>query len=195
METRFPSSIQVPHRDNISAKEGLVTQPWIEFFRAIKNFIDARTSEFLAATSSNFPLTTSGYASGEWAQMTGNKVTLTPGEWIIYGQIYASVVSSPATFNALYCQWSTINGNNTSSDPITLITQAGLSKGVSTYNGVSVLGSSGYLAINAPTVRVMVTKSTDIFLVPKAVFSSAGDGYVKTYIHAERVKTIPGRAA
>lgn len=194
MNVKFTSSIQIPHRDSVSSKEGIVSQPWLEFFRAIKSFIDSRASSFLSAVSSNFLLSTSGYASGEWAQVVGNKITLTPGEWILYGQVYTSVTSSPSTINGLYCQWSTSNGNNTSSDPITLITQAGLPRAVSTYNGVSILGSSSYLAINAPTVRVSITKDADIYLVPKASFSSAGDGYMRTYIHAERVKSVPGRA-
>ena len=178
-------STQVPYRDSITEKDGNLSRPWTEFFRSVKKFLDSKETSFLSSASSDFPLTTAGYASGSWAQMTGNKVTLTPGEWVLSGCIYASWNTTQPTWNLLQCKWANTNGNNT---PVLvdLLTDAGINR------SSCLIGSADFFTLPANQVRLTITKSTDIYLVPLVNFTAAAGGYLKTYIYAERLKALAG---
>ncbi|MGZ3770061.1 MAG: hypothetical protein ACXVCP_00385 [Bdellovibrio sp.] len=180
-----PNSIQVPDRDDISDKQNKITQPWHFFFRSIKSFIDSRQASYLAQTSSNFLLSTTGYLSAEWAQMTGNKITLTPGEWILNGQIYANFTSSAPAWTEIQTYWATNNGDNTSTPPTRVTAQAGNTEAYLRFASTFMTQT-----LEAPTCRVSVTTNTDVYLDAKCTFTTAGDGYMKTYIYAERVRSF-----
>lgn len=178
-------STQVPYRDSITEKDGNLSRPWTEFFRTVKKFLDSKENAFLTSTSADFFINSVGYSTGAWAQMTDNKVTLTPGDWVLSGCIYAGWNTTQPTWTVLQCKWSLANGNNT---PVLvdILTQAGLNK------SSCVLGPSDFLTLPANQVRLSITKSTDIYLVPSVNFTAAGGGYLKTFIYAERLKALAG---
>jgi hypothetical protein len=178
-----PSFLQIPFKSNIVEKTGAVSQIWQDFFRGVKSHLN---SKYEAATAPAFSLATSGYASGEWAQMTLNKVNLSPGIWMLTGQVLATWSSSAPTWTHLQAQWSLSNGANTSSVPTVLPVLAGNTL------LAQALATSGGNYFTMPSVRVAITEPTDIYLVPSATFSAAGNAYLQTYIYAERMNASIG---
>lgn len=181
------SQLVVPYRDQVLQAEGILSLSWQGFFRSLVSEISSLSRKFESKTSDNFPISTLGFGSGEYAQMSGNSVVLDPGDWILNGQILAGWGSSAPTWTRILGMWSSENGANSGTQPPALPAVAGFGIFSST------LSSSIQQSFNLPSVRVSVKSKTEIFLVPSADFSSAGDAYFKAYIYAERVSSFLNR--
>ena len=138
--------------------------------------------EIIDAASSAFDISTAGYASNEWAQMTGNSAALWAGVWQISGAFLWD--DSGSTAEQVTLQWSGANGANTSSNPGAASTTSG-----SVFYLLNDFGATEiedhYAAM--PTIMVSPTSDTTYYLVPRVVFSVAGSGTVTTEITARRV--------
>ena len=142
-----------------------------------------------SAQSSDFRLDTSGYATAEWAQMTGNSVTLQPGTWKLDGKLQLIDGGTNHAADVLSLIWATTNGNNTTTQP----TQTGATFLFS--DDIAIIQGPGggnqitsYFELTALAEIVTVTATTTIYLVPRATFSITGDGAFRTYITAMRVR-------
>lgn len=135
-------------------------------------------NRYLSATSSAFNLSTAGYATGEYAQMTGNSVPLTPGVWILQGTM--ALVQGTGTVTGVGAYWGTNNGANDTSLPTSPTLQAGVQ-----FSQMSLASING--TIPAPAIRVVVNAETTIYLVGRTFFSSAGTGTVTASIYAEKI--------
>ncbi len=143
----------------------------------------------LACESSQFPLGTVGYATGEAAQMTGNSVTLTPGLWRIHGTIVhggsgteTSTRKSGGIFDS--------NGDNS-----TLIaSKTDLTVPTYGFNRFRTLQQST-TGINENTVHIhigpfylRVLTSKTIYAVGGADFTVAGGAAIQGLITAEKIR-------
>jgi hypothetical protein len=173
-------SLQVPYRDQVTGALGTLSTAWQSFFRGLIRRLE---SEYVTASSSNYLLSTSGHATGEWAQMTGNSVRLTPGIWLLSGQIIAAWTASAPTWSFIQARWSGVNGDKTTSAPALLTVQGGHPE------MGRVIASTGHEYTNMTSVRVQVTETMDVYLDAAATYSGGGDAYLKTHIYAERITT------
>lgn len=137
----------------------------------------------VTASSSTFNWSTAGYASGEYAQMTGNSITLVPGTWELQGLIIIrGGTSTGRTF--YYAAWGASNGNNTTSAPTGLTFDQGggdlyIEFASDQLDDLNVLMTQPILTI---------TTETTVYLVPRAAFSSAGTGTFNVNLSAKRLK-------
>lgn len=137
-------------------------------------------NEFLAATSS---VKTPG-ASGDWMLMTGNSIILTPGSWLLNGNIFFGE-SGSAVYTLIQGLWATANGADTSSKPA----EPTLDAGGTTSDGTFMFtGSPNARILVMNTVRITVTSNTTIFLVPRASMTTAANSRVTANIFAERIQ-------
>jgi hypothetical protein len=148
--------------------------------------VTAPLDSYLTATSVDFLFSTAGFASGEWAQFTDNKVSLTAGSWMLFGQVMMSYNTAAPTVTSLNARWSTGNGNNTSSSPTAITPDAGSTDNYLTFN------SSGNISIftaNLMPVRHTVGSTTDVYLNANVTFSAAGtNAFLRTYIYAQKIE-------
>lgn len=135
---------------------------------------------YLAATSS----VKTPSASNNYLQMTGNSIVLTPGSWMLSGQINYSNGGVSPSWSILTAQWCTANGADTSSQPTLLTLDAGFTNGQS----YTEAGGAGNFYLDLASVRVTVSSDTTIYLVPYETVVTAANGRVTTYIYAERIK-------
>lgn len=137
-------------------------------------------NSYVSANSSAFALSTAGYASGEFAQMSGNTVTLEKGSWLLTGG--GIFDNTGATAQRFFCEWHLANGDNTGTPPtsISSILDAGNSRS-------SVNDLTQYTHIPAQTIRVTVASSTNVYLNTSCVFTVAGSGTMTTKIYGERL--------
>lgn len=138
--------------------------------------------EILPFTGSAFSLTTSGWVSGEWAQMTNNSVALTPGKWRLVG--YGDLDDSSGTIEGVRLRWSTANGDNTTSAP-TGITQDAGSIEAKILLGTGDLGDSIF---NASTVILTISTNTTVYLNANIAASVVGTSTITVGGYAERIQ-------
>lgn len=136
------------------------------------------------ATSTAFPLNTAGYADQEYAQMTGNSITLPAGTYIISGEVWNDLTDTNARIYDLKARIYTANGNNTTTIPAVVTATAGT-------NNEVMAGGNGITAYPAFSVHVgpfeaTFASSTTIYIVPRTQFTTAGAATMKAYIFAER---------
>ena len=87
------------------------------------------TNEFLSIQSSEFGFGTAGYATGEWMQMTGNSIDLKSGStYMIHGS-YSLRPGNTTGLDNLIVDWTSANGDNTSSNPGQIVSGDGLQAG------------------------------------------------------------------
>lgn len=139
--------------------------------------VTGSSSVFLAATSS----TKTPTASGNYSLMTGNSVTLTPGSWMLTGAVVFGNSGAPA-YTEVVSFWASANGADSSTPPAAVTPAAG-------YTTVDLLTNSVSFAYTAAqTIRVTVTTSTTVYLVPYATMATAANARLTTYIYAELIR-------
>lgn len=136
------------------------------------------------ATSSSFPLNTAGYADQEYAQMTGNSITLPAGTYVITGAAWNDVTDTSARIYDLKVRIYTANGANTTVAPTAVTATKGS-------NNEVMAGGNGISAYPAFFVQVgpfeaTFAVDTTIYIVPRTQFVTASAASMKAYIFAER---------
>lgn len=148
-----------------------------------------RANESYTAASSAFPLNTAGYASNEYALMTGNSLTLTPGDWVLRGSL-ALTYSSASDVTSMRGKFYGANGANTASEPalITTLTGASILEGNQNLllNGVEA-GTGFGTTVSLQDLKIRLTRTQVIYIVPSATFTTAGNADMYTSITATRV--------
>jgi hypothetical protein len=141
-------------------------------------------TEIIEAESADFNISTAGYASSEWAQMTGNSVTLGPGKWRLNATVELED-STPGTgdLSQLVGKWASANGNNTTTEPASISGIQGAEFMRSQLN----VNSLSRVAFAMPTVVVTLTSETTLYCVNRVSFGSAGSTTTKNHILAERI--------
>lgn len=139
-------------------------------------------NEFLAATSSVKSVT----ASSVWSQFTGNSITLTPGTWIIHGEMNFSQSGGSPDYTNIQTRWDAANGDDTGTTPTALnpsIIDAGDTDRVHLETS-SIIEQTH---LSAPTLRVTVTSDTSIYLNAFIIAALPTRGRLTAYIYAERI--------
>lgn len=118
--------------------------------------------------------------TGSFVIMSGNSVTLNAGTWEVGGLVAAGNDSAAITVTGLSYAWASINGNNTSSIPTTLITGGNIAVNggivYPAYGGAVTMminvpaGPSGF-QIMIPPINITVSTNTAIFLDPYVNFT------------------------
>ena len=140
--------------------------------------------DFLTATSSDFPFATAGFNNNDWAQMTGNSVSLAANStYLISGAMTYDRGGSDASLFLL--QWSTANGANNTTTPAA----ATLDSGIVSYRFQDDVGSSSFADHDFVTMtsRITTTAAIDLFLNVNASFISSSTGLVRVNILAQRI--------
>lgn len=127
------------------------------------------------AESSIFSLSTAGYASGEWAQMTGNSVTLPPGRHLLDGNCGIRRGGTNHAVTSYYIRWAFANGNNTGTNPDSTSAGTFLPHFQTQHFPADGHWESDYDLPAQPAV-VLLTETTDIYLNAAVTFNSAGQG-------------------
>jgi len=136
------------------------------------------TVEYYAATSS----TKTPTASGNYAQMTGNSVTVPAGDWLLSCQIHFTSSGGSPTYSEGKGYWATANGADNSTPPTALSLDAGWGTEFGrTLGSPSTFNSMGLS-------RATVGGSTTIYCVPYATMSTPANARITTYLYAERLE-------
>lgn len=148
-------------------------------------------NEFLSADSSNFLLTTGGFADNEYALMTGNSIDLKPGTYILTGATRQGFSSgTPPVINQILSRWSEENGDNTTSTPNgigtsgNIVLQAGSSQCLVYEPGSAINEYTGPVQ----SIRILVKANQTVYLNQRIRFSDTGtNGFINSQIYAERI--------
>lgn len=136
---------------------------------------------YLAATSSS----KTGITGSTYMQMTGNKVTLTAGSWLVSGVVEIGNDGTSPQISEVYALWAAANGNDTGTPPSSISVDAGDTQFGN--NGLYPT-NCGFAYVPSSVVRVTVAVNTDIYLVPLLVVAGTiSHANAKTLIYAERV--------
>lgn len=143
--------------------------------------------EIKSFTGTAFALSTSGYATGEWAQMSNNSMTLPPGTWRLSGAFYYD--DNTATTTLVECRWTAANGDNTTSTPTALNT-------VASFEGFSEVRARAPMTTDfstdavyqMPNNIITVTSETTVYGACLVDFSSASTGDLQVVGQAERLR-------
>lgn len=150
--------------------------------------------------------------SNQWMAMTGNKVTLTPGTWMLQGSVYfANSSAADVKYSSYSYVLATANGADSSSQPTAVATGGNITvkAGVPSFPDLSAtpgadakdggfwIGtgstspsmSSRLFRGNISPCIVAVSANTDIYLVPLAAASSIGSARVTTNLMAVKLST------
>jgi hypothetical protein len=148
--------------------------------------LETINATYLTATSSP-KVPTSAF----WLEMTGNKVTLTEGEWELHGSIDFSNNGGNPGYTCLNGRWSSGNGTGLPNPLVTFSGSKLASFGDMPNQGFmnTDTGSWATYLFNLPTWRVEVAASAaiDTYAVPYALGSALASGLVTSYIYARRV--------
>lgn len=143
--------------------------------------------ELKTAESSLFRLDTAGYASLEYAQMTGNSVVLTPGTYMLMGELEVQRNGANGTTTFWQASWASVNGDNTSTTPTALSSASG----VATLIGDETTRNNESVSIDrhffVGSLFVEISATTTVYLVGRVQFSAAGDLGMISRIFAKRV--------
>lgn len=146
--------------------------------------------EIVSTESSGFDMTTAGYATAEWAQMTGNSVSLDPGTWKVCG--YYNYAHTTATTTLIRTRYSEANGDNTTSLPTDLGTSAfEILHGNAGYHQIKVNTGGTSLddfVMSAPCVVVRNSSTASLYYNISATFSAVTSASLFTNIIAERLQ-------
>lgn len=144
-----------------------------------------REVEYFAQTSDEFDFSSGGYASSEYAQMSNNSVTLSAGTWELSGVL--RIIDNGTNHDAteVRCIWATSNGNNTTTPPASTISFAVERQFI--FNATSGNNFTTNHHFMAPQQIIELTSETEIFLVGRATFSTAGQGAMTTAIIAKKL--------
>lgn len=150
--------------------------------------------EVISFQSSQFNTSTAGFANGEWAQLTGNSLTLTAGTWELDGWCrWGRNGGDPGAYDGI-CLWAEANGNNTSTTPASIgtsgpctIDHGGAGTQNTKYSGT---GTSRWQRRDwsaAPTI-ITCTGSDDIYLNVLGSADNLANGALISYGTARRLK-------
>jgi hypothetical protein len=144
----------------------------------------------LQATSDVFPVSTSGYTTLEYAQMSNNSITLTPGTWELTGFINLDGSGSP-TIYLIEGRYATANGDNTSTPPsMTRTISPNFNKAIfsDTVNETTI----DFVTLQMPTVTTVITSETTnntIYIVGRVGYDvgNPGSTSIQGFIKAKRL--------
>ena len=147
------------------------------------------TYEVVSAQSSAFRLDTAGFATGEYPIYTGNSVVLSPGTWRLEGMFQLLDQGANPVIDSIQLQWSTENGDNTSSAP-TSTEVAGIldHKMIDGTRAQINYPDENFAASRAQGEIITITEETEIFLNSRIFFTTTGDGEAFCSIIAERLR-------
>lgn len=133
-------------------------------------------------------------ASGRFQQLTGNSLTLSPGTWKVYGNIFFGNSGSTATYSSGGGGFYAANGADTSSTPSSLSTLSGLTfvtpvvAGVGNdlmyYTSIDITNS----IIPLPPVIIRLTQTQTIYAVSYVGMSTPANARITVYANAERLQ-------
>lgn len=120
------------------------------------------------ASSSAFPLSTSGFAAAEWAQMTGNSIQLDPGLYLLFRSLFYN--RSGDTVTNFRIRTADVNGTNSSTLPPYSGTDWQVSNAslIDQIYGASPGGELGFSDIDASPIFITVFRPTEIFTTFRA---------------------------
>lgn len=135
---------------------------------------------FVSSSSPQYTPTTSAM----FYPLINNFVTLTVGSWIVAGAArFQNAGASPAYVNT-YCIWASAPVlTETATPPSGAAIEAG-----SIYSIMPTFTSSPELIVPLQTVRITVTTSTNIYLVPQATIITPGNARIAVDIWAQKIK-------
>jgi len=128
-------------------------------------------------------------ATGQYHQLTGNSLTLTPGTWRLFGNAKATISGANANYTSTFVGWYGANGTDSSSEPAALSTVSGLTV-LSVNERLSGTATSSVQDIypNAPTQIVRCTTPCTVYLVTYADIGTPANARITTYANAERLQ-------
>lgn len=154
---------------------------FIEFIPDFSVFSVYGQYELKNTTSDTFAVSTAGYASAEYAQMTNNSLILSPGTWELTGAIQYTQNGGTAT--QIVGQYSLGNGNNTTSAPTIISADTPVLQSSAFYG----LGATDFI-LPMQTAIITVSESTTVYLVTRLLFSSAGSDFMRVAMSARRLR-------
>lgn len=185
--------VQVRHTHNDAVNPTLVTSASANYFSIyripdLSVYGTYNTFEVKSAASSAFNLSTGGYVSNEFAQMSGNSVTLTPGRWRLSGHVYLADGSGTGIEGVL-TYWGSTNGANTTTVPTDLASTTGCTvlNNIHGHGGKRLSGDYEDSVFDSTQVIISLTQEVTVYLVPRCFFSTAGTATVTAYLTAERL--------
>lgn len=139
----------------------------------------AFATDVQTATSSTFDLSTAGYATTEFAQFSGNSITLTAGTWVLTGALIFNDPATNGSYTNIRVAWGSANGDNTSTVPATVLSDGNVSSvsGLETLRYLSGSGApwTSENSFPANSIVVVATGSVTVYLNARVAFSSAGN--------------------
>lgn len=139
---------------------------------------------YVTATSS--VISGSTYSSGDWMTFSDGSVTLAPGTWMLNGTVQFGNDGTTPGYTAANMIWSSAAGSGSSTAPTAMTTDAGATRTFiyADTTGVDVLD------VGAQSIRVTVTSSTTVWLVPQLNTTGANTSHarVTTVIYAQQLK-------
>lgn len=192
MPSGRPIKTRVPYGAPMSTQSGRPSKEWEDYFRTLDERLE---SKYVAATSSYKNL--SDHATGIALVMPTSKVNLSAGTWRLTGSVEAGNFSTMAVgWREVYCVWSLSDGDGVANilnvTPITTLAGFPNVSFPITFDldldGVADGNQTGRTYTSAPTCRVSVSRSTDVYLNVGAFFTGAANtGFVRTSLYAERI--------
>ncbi len=154
------------------------------------NILDSHFNDVRTASSANFDLTTSGFVSGEWAQMSQNSVSLVPGRWKVTITTVLSTNGTAAEATTFKSKISSNNGDNTTTLPSAFSSTSGVTKISGVEQGLNQISNAETRWITTTHSAIYDaggTTAVDLFGNIQINFSTAGAGFLKMVVDAERL--------
>ena len=132
-------------------------------------------------------------AGNVWLNLVGNDMVLPPGEWLLFGLAEFEVNAGNPNWNNVAVMWASANGDDTGSTPARLITAPGISEVLGEPDGgfLQYFDSNeqidNHIRFAAPSVRIIVTTTTTVYLVPFGNGSPATNGRGRVSGFAQKV--------
>jgi hypothetical protein len=126
--------------------------------------------------------------NNNYANMTGNSLTLTPGTWRLFGNVNFNNGGVTPSYTYGIVLWAGANGADSGTLPAALSGVSGLTILSAGLVSSNLEQTTSNFSIQAPEVIVRVTATATIFLVPWASLGTASNARFTVGLNAERLQ-------
>lgn len=140
--------------------------------------------EVLAGASNSKTAT----ATDRYPAFTGNSLTLTPGTWELFGNIYFTNGGVSPSYTTCSILWGAANGADTNVSPADISTAANLTVLSVAQNFMGAGANAANNCVPAPSYVVRVTASVTIYLDAYVTLGTAANSRLFTYQNAKRIQ-------
>lgn len=191
-------SIKFPDTDNPSTFSGSLPGPAGRASKVVAFDEDGKLSLKAVSDLPSTPSIVSATSTpktptnGNWLDMVGNSVDITPGTWLISAAILFQNGGVSPAYNVFDFTWSLANGADSNVQPTPIEPLSGLASAWGAGSNEAFYGPVGTnlssYVLNTPPIVVQVATNTTLYQVPRCGFQGNGNnGAVTTLITAVKI--------